>query len=420
MRSPQQSSLSFALLLCLLSMPPVVLPADAAAQVSAPSAESGVSDQQEREKAVALFGQGKRLEALPLLEELVQKNPRDGELLADLGASLIEHAATLADQDAAAKERFRAKDLVEKAWASGNASPLVENLRQLLRDLGAKGAITFSDNPAVDRVMNAGEAAFAQRDFDAALTAYAKALELEPTNYSATLFTANTYDRKRDLARAGEWYERAMRLDPDIETAFRYDADMLARQGDMARARSMLIHAAVAEPYNKIVWREIRAWALINHTAFKLVYLPIPPAAKDGSIQTADPASRQPPQVLSAWRAYHSVIADWREGSKFAKQFPQDAEYRHSLAEESEALTAAARVLQTLKQDDKSAELVTGDTVAGLLLKLYEADLIDPYVLFSLGDDGIARDYTAYRAANRSKLEAYMDRFVMPPAPAGK
>jgi hypothetical protein len=53
-------------------------------------------------------------------------------------------------------------------------------------------------------------------------------------------------------------------------------------------------------------------------------------------------------------------------------------------------------------------------------LKLYEADLIDPYVLFSLGDDGIARDYTAYRAANRSKLEAYMDRFVMPPAPAGK
>jgi Flp pilus assembly protein TadD len=420
MRSPQQSSLSFALLLCLLSMPPVVLPADAAAQVSAPSAESGVSDQQEREKAVALFGQGKRLEALPLLEELVQKNPRDGELLADLGASLIEHAATLADQDAAAKERFRAKDLVEKAWASGNASPLVENLRQLLRDLGAKGAITFSDNPAVDRVMNAGEAAFAQRDFDAALTAYAKALELEPTNYSATLFTANTYDRKRDLARAGEWYERAMRLDPDIETAFRYDADMLARQGDMARARSMLIHAAVAEPYNKIVWREIRAWALINHTAFKLVYLPIPPVAKDGSIQTADPASRQPPQVLSAWRAYHSVIADWREGSKFAKQFPQDAEYRHSLAEESEALTAAARVLQTLKQDDKSAELVTGDTVAGLLLKLYEADLIDPYVLFSLGDDGIARDYTAYRAANRSKLEAYMDRFVMPPAPAGK
>jgi hypothetical protein len=41
-------------------------------------------------------------------------------------------------------------------------------------------------------------------------------------------------------------------------------------------------------------------------------------------------------------------------------------------------------------------------------------------VLFSLGDDGIASDYKAYRAANRSKLEEYLDKFVMPPAPAGK
>ncbi len=419
MRRAQQSNLSFVLLVCLCAMPPVIFAANAA-RVNAAAAGPDASDQQGRQKALALFSQGKRLEALPLLEELVQNNPRDAELLVDLGASLVEHAATLTDRDAAAKERFRARDLVDKAWALGNASPLGENLRQLLRDLDANGAIRFSDNPAVDRVMNAGEAAFARRDFDAALTAYAKALQLEPTNYSATLFTANSYDRENEFARASEWYERAMRLNPDIETAFRYYADMLARQGDMAKARSMLIGAAVAEPYNKIVWREIRAWALINKTAFNLVYVPIPLVAKDGSIETAQPAAGQPPQPAAAWQAYDAVIAEWRKGGKFAKQFPHETAYRHSLPEESEALTAAAMVLQTLKQDDKSAQLVTGNPVAGLLLKLYEADLIDPYVLFSLGDDGIARDYRAYRAANRTKLEAYMDKFVMPPAPAGK
>jgi membrane protein required for beta-lactamase induction len=64
--------------------------------------------------------------------------------------------------------------------------------------------------------------------------------------------------------------------------------------------------------------------------------------------------------------------------------------------------------------------MVAGNTVAGLLLKLHEAGLIDPYVLFSLGDDDIARHYKAYRAANRTKLEAYVDKFVMPPARAGK
>jgi tetratricopeptide (TPR) repeat protein len=288
-----------------------------------------------------------------------------------------------------------------------------------LRDLPANGVIRFSDNPAVEEVMNAGEAAFARRDFDAALTAYAKALELEPTNYSAALFTANKYDRKNDFARASQWYERTMRLNPDIETAFRYYADMAAKQGDMAKARSLLIRAAVAEPYNKIVWREIRAWALINNTAFNVVYLPIPPLAKDGSLRTANPATAQLPQLLPAWQAYHAALAEWRKGGKFQKQFPQEA-YRHSLPEESEALTAAARVLEPLRQDEKSAELVTGNTVAGLLLKLHEAGLIDPYVLFSVGDEEIARDYKAYRATNRTKLEEYMDKFVMPPTPAGK
>lgn len=414
MRIPQRPNLSLVLLMGLCAMPPVLCQTNAA-ETNAAQAKQDTFDQEERQKAVALFSQGKRLEALPLLEELAQKNPQDVELLVDLGASLIDHAATLTNEDAAAKERFRARDLVQKAWQLGNASPLAENLRQLLRDLPANGAIRFSDNPAVEQVMDAGEAAFARRDFDEALTDYAKARELEPTNYFASLFAANTYDRKNDFARASEWYEHAMGLNPDIETAFRYCADMLARQGDMAKARSMLIHAAVAEPYNKIVWREIRAWALINNTAFNLVYLPIPLVAKDSS--AAHAASEQPPQLLSAWAAYHSVIADWRKGGKFEKQFPQETAYRHSLPEESEALTAAAGVLQSLKQDKTSAELVTGNTVAGLLLKLHEASLIDPYVLFSLGDDGIARDYNAYRAANRTKLEEYMDKFVMPPAP---
>jgi tetratricopeptide (TPR) repeat protein len=414
-----RSNIPLVLLLSLCAAPPVVFDANAAQENAAP-AQPDSSGQDTRQKAVTLFDQGQRLEAMPLLETLVQKNPKDAELLVDLGASLIDHAATLTDPAAAAKERFRARDLVQKAWELGNTGPLAENLRQLLRDLPANGVIRFSDNPAVEQAISAAEAAFARRDFDTALSAYAKALEIEPANYSAALFTANTYDRKNDFARAGEWYERTMRLNPDIETAFRYYADMAAKQGDMARARSLLIEAAVAEPYNKIVWREIRAFALINKTAFNLVYVPIPRVARDGSIQGASSASGQPGEFVPAWQAYHAVIAAWRKGGRFEKQFPQETVYRHSLAEESEALTAAAEVLQTLKNDQKSAELVTGNTAAGLLLKLHEAGLVDPYVLFSLGDEDIARDYKPYRAANRARLEAYMDKFVMPPVPAGK
>ena len=370
------------------------------------------SDRASRQRAMALFNEGQRLEALPLLEDLAQKNSQDSDVLVALASSLVEHAATLPDPSAAARERFRARDLLQRAWSLGNTSPLAENLRQLLEELPASGAIKFSDNPAVEQAMNAGEAAFARRDFDEALKNYAQARELEPSNYFAALFSGNTYDKQHNFSKAAEWYERAARVDPNIETAYRYYADMLAKQGDMAKARTMLIQAAVAEPYNKIVWREIRAWATINHTAFNIVFvaIPVPPKA-------AADTRKQPAELLPAWRTYYSVKEDWEKGDRFRKQLPQEPEYRHSLFEESEALAAAAQVLDKLKQDPKSSEQVAGDPSANLLLKLRGAGLLDAYVLFSLGDDEIARDYNAYRSKNRDKLESYMDKFVMPPAP---
>lgn len=370
------------------------------------------SDRASRQKALALFREGKRLEALPLLEDLAQKSPQDSDVLVALAASLVEHAATLSDPNAAANERFRAKDLLQKAWGLGNTSPLAENLRQLLEELPASGSIKFSDNSAVEQAMNAGEAAFARRDFDEALKDYSKALDLEPSNYSALLFTGNTYDKQNNFRKAAEWYERAARMDPNIETAYRYYADLLAKQGDMAKARNMLIHAAVAEPYNKIVWREIRAWATINHTAFNIVFVAIPLPQK-----VAANSSNPSAELLPAWQTYYSVKEDWKKGGRFQNQFPQEPEYRHSLAEESEALAATAQVLDKLKQDPKSSEQVAKDPSASLLLKLRDAGLLDAYVLFSLGDDDIARDYIAYRAKNRDRLESYMDKFVMPPAP---
>jgi tetratricopeptide (TPR) repeat protein len=396
----QRTSFLAFIVLFLLSLPPTVQPG------------VDTSDQAKRQTAISLFNRGERLEALPLLEELAQNDPQDSEVLVALAASLVEHAATLSDAHEAAKERFRARDLLQRAWGLGNTSPLEENLRQLLDELPANGAIKFSDNPAVEQAMNAGEAAFARRDFDEALKSYSKALEVEPTNYTAALFTANTYDKMKDFAKASEWYERAMRIDPNVETAYRYYADMLAKQGDMAKARTMLIHAAVAEPYNKIVWREIRAWALINTTAFNLVYVGIPLPLKGNPVA----APKETPELSSAWQSYYSVKSEWKKGRRFSKQFPQEREYRHSLPEESEALTAAAQVLEKLRADTQTARLVS-DNPAALLLNLHEAGLIEPYVLFSLGDEDIAKDYLPYRAKSRDRLETYMDKFVIPPAP---
>jgi len=100
--------------------------------------ESGYESK--RQRAMDLFAQDRRLEALPLLEELVQINPNDEAMLVALAASLIDHAATLTDQEAAGKERLKARDLVERALDLGNTSPLARTLSQLLRQLPASGA----------------------------------------------------------------------------------------------------------------------------------------------------------------------------------------------------------------------------------------------------------------------------------------
>src|SRR5260370_28254214 len=84
--------------------------------------------QAKREKAAELFNQGKRLEALPLLEDLVKANAKDDEMLVALAACLVEHAATVIDQDAAGKERLRARDLLDKSWHLRNTNTLAINL----------------------------------------------------------------------------------------------------------------------------------------------------------------------------------------------------------------------------------------------------------------------------------------------------
>jgi tetratricopeptide (TPR) repeat protein len=356
-----------------------------------------VYDQDQRQKASELFAQGKRLEALPLLEDLVAASPKDAAMLVALAASLVEHAATLPGQEDAGKQRLRARGLLDRAWELGDTSALAMNLSQLLKQLPTTGAIKFSDNPQVDQAMRAGEAAFSRRQYDEARRNYARALELEPANYSAALFIGNTYDRQNELSEGAEWYERAIQLAPNVETAYRYYADMLAKQGDLSKARTMLIHASVAEPYNRIVWRELHAWAALNKTRITQVFIGVP--------------AEQKGEVSAVWEPYWAAKAGWQTGGEFQKHFPEENRYRHSLPEEVESLTAVAdRFLRRSR-----AGGLPSDPSFDLLLKLHKAGLIAPYVLFSLGDSGIACDYDGFRAKNREKLEEYLDRFVVPP-----
>jgi tetratricopeptide (TPR) repeat protein len=371
-------------------------------------------DDANRKKAFELFRQDKHLEALPLFEELALRNPDDRDVLLGLGVCLVAESATLDDQDTATKERLRARQVLLKAKKLGNTAPLLENMLQTIPE---DGIVKFQNTPA-DQAMRAAEAAFAKHDFEEAIKNYSKVLEYDPKNYSAVLFIGDTYFTEKDWAKAGEWYQRAIDLDPNKETAHRYYADMLLKNGEVEKSRMRSIQAVVAEPYNPITWRGLQYWATASKLELKRVHVDTPnnvsQTGEKNITITMDP--KEPQETSTLWLSYGLAKAGWR-GDEFKKHFPAEKQYRHSLAEEAGALTLAATVWTEANESDKKKKKATSppkDPNLILLLKLYQAKMIEPYVLLNAADDGIAQDYAGYREKNREKLEQYLSDFVVP------
>jgi tetratricopeptide (TPR) repeat protein len=367
-----------------------------------------------RQRAFELFKQDKHLEALPLFEELALKSPDDRDVLLGLGVCLVSESATLDDQDVASKERVRARQVLLKAKKLGSTSPLLENLLQILPE---DGVVKYENTPA-DQAMRAAEAAFARHDFEEAIKNYSKVLEYDPKSYGAVLFIGDTYFAEKNWTKAGEWYQKAIDLDPNKETAHRYYADMLLKNGEIEKSRTRFIQGVVAEPYNPITWRALQAWATTNKLQLKRVHVNTPnnvsqTDAKNITI-TVDPKASDETSTL--WLSYGLAKVKWR-GDEFKKQFPGEKQYRHTLAEEAEALTTAATVWTEVNESDKKKKKASSppkDPNLILLLKLYQAKMIEPYVLLNAADEGIAQDYSSYREKNREKLEQYLSEFVVP------
>ena len=64
-------------------------------------------------------------------------------------------------------------------------------------------------------------------------------------------------------------------------------------------------------------------------------------------------------------------------------------------------------VAEACAKDLKSGRVKTLEPSLETLVKLNDAGLLEAYVLFARPDQGIVRDYAAYRATNRDKLRKY-------------
>lgn len=394
---------------------------------AAPAIQAQTDDSYEsrRKRAFELSKLGLYMDALPLFEKLHEEKPNDGGVLEGLSFATLAHSATISDPAARKEERIKARKFAVEAQAAGNNSNMVKTLMELPED-GSEPS--FSNSPEVEAAMREGESAFAKGDQDTAIAAYNRALVFDPKEYAAALFLGDVYFKKGDHPHAGEWFLKAIQIDPNRETAFRYWGDDLVAQGKMNEAKEQFIKAVVAQPYQRISWMGLSQWAQRQKMTLKSPAINPPATAKvedkgkdeKGHSQTNIifdtsmlDSSKGKKDGTDAWFIYTLSKAVWH-GERFQKEFPNEKEYRHSLAEEIDGFQM---VVSQVKEKQKKKEIKQLDPTLASLVKLSDEGLLEAFILISRADTGIAKDYEAYRDLHREKIAQYISEWIIQPGP---
>ena len=372
---------------------------------------AAAQDDPERQRAFQLYRDAKYVDALPLFEQLALKYPDDPDVIENLGMLVFTQSAYLKTPEERKTARKRGRALLVQAQKLGsNSALLTAMIEGIPLDGGEDGS--FSPKKEVDEAMHEGEAAFAKGEFPKAIEMYQRALLLDPNLYEAALFTGDVYFKTADQIKAGEWFARAVKINPERETAYRYWGDSLMKQGKVTEAGEKFLEAYIAEPYNRLARAGFVNWGDKVHVnlAHPRVELPANVSQKPGEATlTIDPNmfGKDKNGSAVAWVTYGLTRTSWQE--EFAKQYPNEKTYRHSLKEEAAAMRAALKVLSEQKGGDANKI----DPSLQVIKKLEKEGLLEAFILLALPDAGIANDFPAYRKANVDNLRRYVKLYVM-------
>jgi tetratricopeptide (TPR) repeat protein len=375
------------------------------------SAQVPADFDKQRDSAFELLQAGKFAEARQSFEKLAAANSSDARVEFGLGFSILATSKGITDDGKRRQERLLARKHLLRAKELGFEDDLLEAGLAAIPPDGGEGA-KFSNNPAADKAMQEGEAAFTTRDYARAIAAYERAFKLDPALYEAPLFIGDMYFQQQQWDKAGEAYTRAITLNPDRETAYRYWSDALLKQKKMDEARAKAVEAIVAEPYNQMSYRGLFQWAQANNVRLAHPKIDPPNSTRNEGTQTTlsvDPKSLDSADGSNNWLLYNLTRISWTKG-EFAKAYPNEKTYRHSLREEAAALRMVA---EAAAKDLKSGKVKALSAPLSDLVKLNDAGLLEAYVLFAHPDQGIAQDYADYRQSSRDKLRRYWNEIAI-------
>ena len=373
---------------------------------------AGQAPDDEAARAKALYTEGKRVDALPLYEDLAKAHPNEWLYQERLADCLGAKATQLSDPAEVKALRARVREAARRAVELGDPNYFV----QLLAKTDPDAPVQIAPASPGGALLQEGEKAFTAGDYPTALAKYAAAADADPQLYFAPLFAGDTAFEQRDMKTAAKWFARAIEVDPNRETAYRYWGDALFKIGnDRAAAKEKFIDAIVAEPYNKLAWQGLQQWAQRQQAVLLAPKIERPAAPVVDpkkpnnitiNINAGATDDKQHPGA-SAWLMYSLLRAGYR-GDEFKKHFPGEKQYRRSLQEEDSALSAVVAVLK-----EKKVAVDSLDESLRNLVELSDAGMLDCWILINGADQGIAQDYDAYRKEHRQLLHDYLERFVV-------
>lgn len=187
--------------------------------------------------------------------------------------------------------------------------------------------------------------------------------------------------------------------------------------GKIKEARAKFIEGVVAFPYANTSWNGLNRWLAQTHLAYNKIPIQLPQGPttneKGETVINIDPSTLNKKDGGEAWMMYSMERSLWKN-EKFAKEFPEEKTYRHTLKEEVDALSV---VVTVFNENQKRKKIKNPDPSLVMLAQLQSEGMLEPYVLLVQADNEIAQDYSAYRTAHRDKLIGFVDKYVVPPAP---
>lgn len=382
-----------------------------AAWAQTPQTKTDAEIQVEYQQAEKLYDGLKMVAALPLFEDLHAQQPQNF-IYEERLAMCLQGAAAGMTPDAAKAAYARSKKLLLDAQAKGDNSPLLVTLLEKMGDGDGSGVMPAVPETPAQADFAAAEKLFGTGDMNAALSLYKKALAEDPTFYLAALYAGDALFKSGDCVQAGTYYAKAIAIDPNTETAYRYYGDCLTKLREMSKAKDMYIQAVLAQPYQRTTRQSLQTWADANHARIAPPPVSLPNRAargKDGNIAITLDAGKTNDPESSLALMYSMNSALW-QGEKFKKTYPNEKQYRHSLAEEKDSIHGMLQVARETKIPESK---LSASTKA--LMDIEKDGMLECYILLDAPDQGIAQDYVAYRAEHRELMHRYIEKYDVHP-----